>query len=198
MPRTQEANQRLREAQRAKILDGAKQAFARKGTAATMADVAAAAGVSQGLAYRYFASKEAIFRELVQQAAQSGIAILQRVQQMPGTPRERLNTLITKSIESMRNRLDTYQLSGMALRDEATPDDLRALLRQQTQMYQELLRQLIVEGQANGEVASGDPDQLVMVIMIFIDGLFISAVRSPEQFKKHFPDIQIVLRMLKP
>src|SRR5262245_10565427 len=59
MPRTEEANQRVREAQRAKILDGATAAIARKGWAATMADVAAAAEVSQGLAYRYFANKEA-------------------------------------------------------------------------------------------------------------------------------------------
>lgn len=43
---------RSQDAQRTNILEGARRAFARKGQAATMADVAQAAGVSQGLAYR--------------------------------------------------------------------------------------------------------------------------------------------------
>jgi AcrR family transcriptional regulator len=59
MPRTEEANQRIREAQRAKILEAAWNVFARHGLTATMADVAAAAEVSYGLVYRYFVNKEA-------------------------------------------------------------------------------------------------------------------------------------------
>ena len=68
MARTAEANQRLREAQRAKILKSASRTFARLGRGATMADVAAEAAVSQGLAYRYFASKEALFQALIEEA----------------------------------------------------------------------------------------------------------------------------------
>lgn len=67
---------RSQDAQRTNILEGARRAFARKGQAATMADVAQAAGVSQGLAYRYFASKEQLVNELVahalEQAALAG------------------------------------------------------------------------------------------------------------------------------
>src|SRR5690348_4515212 len=90
IPRSEEANQRLREEQRAKILEGARKVFAQKGMAATMAEVAAAAGVSQGLAYRYFDSKEAIFKELLEQAVQVGLAATSRIMEMPGTPGERL------------------------------------------------------------------------------------------------------------
>ena len=55
MPRTPEANQRLREAQRTKILASARSVFARKGMEATITDIAAEAQISLGLAYRYFA-----------------------------------------------------------------------------------------------------------------------------------------------
>ena len=41
--------------------------FARKGLRATITDIAKEAGVSQGLAYRYFPSKEAIFHTLLRQ-----------------------------------------------------------------------------------------------------------------------------------
>src|ERR1700676_4875211 len=67
MPRSEEVKQRMREEQRTKILEAASKVFARKGMAATMDDIAAEASISHGLAYRYFASKEAIFHTLVEQ-----------------------------------------------------------------------------------------------------------------------------------
>jgi len=61
MPRTENANQRIRDAQRARILEAAKEVFARKGWNTTITDIASAAKVSQGLIYHYFANKETIF-----------------------------------------------------------------------------------------------------------------------------------------
>jgi AcrR family transcriptional regulator len=198
MPRTEEANQRLREAQRAKILDAARKVFAHKGWAATMADIAAAAEISQGLAYRYFANKEAIFNEVVTQAVQSGFSALQRILEMPGTPGERLEFLVSRVLESRRERLEFFQLIVQAFQDEATPDDLRDLLRRQSQTFQDVMRQLIVEGQATGEVADGDPDQLVLAVIACLNGLSSLALRRPEKFKNHFPEPRIIMRMLKP
>ncbi|GIM47935.1 hypothetical protein DNHGIG_34840 [Collibacillus ludicampi] len=198
MPRTEEANQRLREAQRAKILDAARKVFARKGWAATMADIAAAAEISQGLAYRYFANKEAIFNEVVKQAVQSGYSRLQRILEMPGTPGERLELLVSRVFENRRERLEFFQLIVQAFQDEATPEDLRDLLRMQSQTFQDVMRQLIVEGQATGEVADGDPDQLVLAVIACLNGLSSLALRLPEKFKNHFPEPRIIMRMLKP
>jgi len=198
LPRTEEANQRIREEQRAKILDAARKVFARKGMAATMADVAAAAEVSQGLAYRYFASKEAIFHVLVEQAVQSGIAGIQRIPKMPGTPGERLGFLVSMAWEGRREHPENYQLMYQVLDDEATSDDIRELISRQGQTYLEVLRQLIVDGQASGEVAEGDPDQLVIVFLSCLDGLSRQALREPEWVKKHFPETEIILRIFKP
>jgi len=198
MPRTEEANQRIREEQRTKILDGARKVFARKGMAATMAEVAAEASVSQGLAYRYFANKEAIFHELVEQAVQTGIAGIQRIPRMPGTPGERLELLVSKAWEGRREHPEYYQVLYQVLDDEATSGDIRELIGKQGKAYLDVLRQLIVEGQATGEVARGDPDQLVIVILACLDGLTRLALRDPEQVKKHFPDIGIILRIFKP
>ena len=198
MPRTEAANQRIREAQRAKILEGAMKVFARKGMAATMAEVAAAAGVSQGLAYRYFANKEAIVNALVEQAVQSGIAALPHILEMPSTPGERLDMLFSRLVEGRRESPEFYQLLYQAAGDEAAPDNLRELISKQGQNFQAVLRQLIVEGQATGEVAQGDPDQLVTAVMAYLDGLTRLAVYNPERFKEHFPDAGMILRLLKP
>jgi AcrR family transcriptional regulator len=198
MPRTEEANQRIREEQRAKILDGARKVFARKGMAATMAEVAAEASVSQGLAYRYFASKEAIFHELVEQSVQSGIAGIQRIPRMPGTPGERLDFLVSIAWEGRRENPEIYQVLYQVLDDEGTSGDIRELIGRQGQAYQDVMRQLIVEGQATGEVKEGDPDQLVIVVLTCLDGLSRLALREPERVKKHFPDAGIILRIFKP
>ena len=198
MPRTEAANQRIREEQRARILDGARKAFARKGRAATMAEVAAEAEVSQGLAYRYFAGKEAIFRALIEQTLQSSDAQFQLHLEMAGTPGERLTLLISQMVEIRRERPEFFQLLDQALSYETTLDDLRELIRRRSQIFLDLLKQLIVEGQESSEVAAGDPDQQALAVAACLEGLTRLALRVPSQLKEHCPDTEMILQMLKP
>ncbi|HZR42179.1 MAG TPA: TetR/AcrR family transcriptional regulator [Ktedonobacteraceae bacterium] len=198
MPRTEEANQRLREAQRTKILEAARQVFARKGWSATMADVAEAADVSQGLAYRYFKNKQEIFRALVQKAMEAGPAGTQRFLEMPGSPGERLSLLLSVIVRSRHEHPEFALLFDHVLSDETISDDFRELILKQSQSFLVVLRQLIVEGQATGEIADDDPDQLMLAIIASLDGLTRLVLHRPEQFKQHFPDARIILRMLKP
>jgi AcrR family transcriptional regulator len=187
------------ELQRANILEGARRAFARKGQAATMSDVARAAGVSQGLAYRYFASKEQIFRELVKQALeQAARATMQPLEERPAMPGERLAQLITRLLEHRRDHLEVFQLLDQVLSSDKAPDDIAELIRRYREGFLAELRQLIVEGQANGEVAVGDPDQLVIAITATLEGLTRFGLHHPEQFHRLCPEPSILLRMLKP
>jgi AcrR family transcriptional regulator len=200
MPRTTEANQRIREAQRAKILESARSVFARKGMEATITDIATEAQISIGLAYRYFADKEAIFSELVKQTIPADSAGFQQLVQMDAPPGERLAVLISSIVAARGHRepLEAHQLLNHALQAGAMPDDVRELLGRRYQMLLDTMRQLIVEGQATGEVAPGDPDQLVAVVSACLDGLTRWAVRDPEQFRTYVPDAEIVLRLFKP
>lgn len=193
MPRTEEANQRLREAQREKILESARKVFARKGLATTMADVAAAAEVSQGLAYRYFASKEALFHALAMQAMQTSQTILQDVS---GTPGERLTRLLSIMMDARRAQPEMFQLLNQVQSSGEAFDDLHALVHERSQNFFTLLRQLIVQGQTTGEVVAGDPDQLVIAIVSCLEGLSRFALYDYEQFKQHCPDASIILRMI--
>ena len=200
MPRTTEANQRIREAQRTKILESARSVFARKGMSATITDIAAEAQISLGLAYRYFADKEAIFSELVKQTVPDDSAGFQKLVEMPGTPGERLATLISSIVgaRGQREPLEAHQLLNHALDANAMPDDMRELLGKRYQALLDTMRQLIVEGQATGEVAPGDPDQLVAVVSACLDGLTHWAEYYPEEYIEHFPTAEIFWRMLKP
>ncbi len=62
-PRSAEANRAIREARREEILAAARSEFAERGFLGTTTDeVAARAGVSKGLVFRYFPTREDLFR----------------------------------------------------------------------------------------------------------------------------------------
>ena len=199
MQRNDAVDQPSRETKRANILEGAKRAFAHKGKAATMADVAKAAGVSQGLAYRYFASKEQIYRELVEQAIeQAARATAQPMHDDSATPGQRLALLITQLVEYRRDHLELFQLLDQVLSSDTIPDDVAAFIRRHRERFLVEFRRLIVEGQATGEVAAGDPDQLVIAMMASLEGLTRFGLHNPEQFPRLCPDASILLRLLRP
>ena len=198
MPRTEAANQRIREAQRAKILEAAWKVFARSGRSMTMADVATAAHVGYGLVYHYFPSKEAILHALVEQSLHESHTAFQRFQEGPGTPGERLTFLLSQLVENRREHPEFAQLHSQVLSDEAIPSDLREQAFKYGQEFQDGLRQLIVQGQATGEIRVADPDQLVTAILASLDGLARLAVINPDRFHRSFPDAGILLRMLLP
>jgi AcrR family transcriptional regulator len=175
MPRTEAANQRLREMQREKILDAARRVFAHKGLAATIADIAAEAAVSHGLAYHYFTNKEALFERR---------AALQRFREIPLPPGERLDFLLTRLIENRREHPEVAHLHEQVQSTGATPLDLREQARQVNQAFADLLRQLIVKGQAEGSVIDADPDQLLTAVAAALDGLTRLATSNPERFRK--------------
>jgi AcrR family transcriptional regulator len=195
MPRTEEVNQLIREAQRAKILEAARKVFSHKGWSATMADIAAEAEVSQGLAYRYFSNKESIFNELAEHAIQTTQTALQRISMMPGTPWERISLLISKILENKQELLGFFQFF---YQNKDKSNDLYKPFLNQKQSLQNVLKQLVIDGQSSGEVTEGDPEQLVVAVTACIDGLSKFALNSPEKYKMLFPDANIILKLLKP
>jgi AcrR family transcriptional regulator len=225
MPRTEEANQRIREEQRAKILNAAILVFARKGMGATMAEVATAANVSYGLIYRYYASKEALLIELVEKVMNDSLNALEGALDMPGTPGERLRLLLSQILSGVREHPEfillvqqmlqeeagrelsrgSGQESSQALRSpfqqalpgEASHEHLRKLAQEQSRTNRSVLKQLIVEGQKSGEIVLDDPDQLVGAVIACVAGLSQGATwQEPAQFQQSFPDVSIILRML--
>ena len=111
MPRSEAENQRLREQQRANILDAAMRVFARSGPSASMAEIAEAAGVSQGLAYRYFASKEEIYYALVARAMQGGLPEAEIARMTSGGPWERLEALLSRIVNARREHPEFFNCS---------------------------------------------------------------------------------------
>jgi AcrR family transcriptional regulator len=182
-----------------KILKSASAVFAVKGRAATMADIAEKAQISQGLAYHYFRSKEEIYATIIKQVVEAGGGPAQRVSQVQGTPGQRLTLLITNMLEASRQNPGISQIMYNALEDETTPADLKAMVRRNGQELQSVIRQLIVDGQATGEVVKDDPDQLLVTLLALVNGLMRRAASlDPKDPDFYFPDAKIILRIFKP
>jgi AcrR family transcriptional regulator len=198
MPRSEAENERRRERQRANILDAAMEVFARSGLSASMAEIAAAAGVSQGLAYRYFASKQELYYALLEHVLRVGIPDALREQAQFGSPGQALQMLISRVLTSRREHPEFFQLLYHVLNEGGASSELLAQINERGQLFQEIMRNLIVQGQATGETAEGDPDQLVLAFMAYLDGLTHLSLYDMAQYKAHFPDPEIILRIFKP
>jgi len=152
-PRTEETNARIRVEQKERILVAAKAIFAHKGFSETkMSDIAAAANVSYGLAYHYFANKEAIFTTLLQYALQGALELMQRARVQTGTPWDRLRWLTSEILREAQSEPEYEMLILQALTNNAVPQETHEMVVQESQLIHQSLSQLIIEGQAAREV----------------------------------------------
>ncbi len=197
MPRTEEANQRIRDERKEQVLRAAAKVFARKGLADTkIVDIAAAAGISHGLAYRYFPSKEEVFAELVQRATRGVSRVAESARNQPGDPWEKLRWLTRETLQGML-RSPEYSLVVLhALTNEAVPAEVREMAISQSEVMTQVLIWLIRQGQATGQVASGDPEQMALLYQSCILGLAVEA-NFRHEVRPTLPDVETVLRIFK-
>jgi AcrR family transcriptional regulator len=199
MPRTEEANQRIREERRAQILDVSAQVFARRGLAATrIADIAAAGDMSQGLIFRYFASKEDVFAAVIERALHSAIRIAEEAQRQPCSPLGKLRWLLQIYLPGMWRRPEYSLVVQHALTNESVPQEVRELALKQARYSLQTFRQLIVEGQEAGEVVAGNPSMLALALGSCFQGLSSGVLYLPQMLDvDRPPDPEIILNLIK-
>jgi AcrR family transcriptional regulator len=181
-PRPPAQNQRIRDERTAQILRAAAHVFARNGLAATkITDIGDAAGISHGLVYHYFDSKEEIFRLLITRALQGTAHLLQAARTRPGTVTERLDWLIRELLGSAGEGEDQALLILHALISETVPEDVRWMVTHEPPKLLAELSALFREGQETGEILDGDPDQLAYFFLSGIQGIVSSRALYSEQ-----------------
>ncbi|MEN0062298.1 MAG: helix-turn-helix domain-containing protein [Myxococcota bacterium] len=119
MGRDADANARARAQTRSQLLDAALELFAERGFSGTsMAALASRAGVSKGLAYHYFPSKQALVEAVVQQRIE---VVASAMAALPdhGSPADRLLAAGTALLEAGQGKSNTFHLYLRALTDPA-------------------------------------------------------------------------------
>ncbi|WP_433207632.1 TetR/AcrR family transcriptional regulator [Nocardia sp. CA-107356] len=106
MPRTKPAEER-----RADLLAAAREVFVAKGvTAATLEDITKAAGVSKGLFWQYFHSKEDLVFVLRQQYAQQFAEVVRAATQPVTDWAVKLDTCVQACLDQYQNELDLHDV----------------------------------------------------------------------------------------
>lgn len=197
-PRGKEENQRIRDERRELILAAASKVFARKGLAAAkIADIAAAAGVSHGLVYHYYASKDEVFQVLTERALAGATMVSRYAQAQPGTPWDKLRWMVATMLDGVRQQPEYFMVAIQALSSDAVPQGLRELAWKQSQVSRAGIVALIAQAQAAGQVAPADPEELATILLSCIHGLATGNAYGPNLFPA-FPGPDALLRILKP
>lgn len=126
-PRKKEVNEALRSKKRKSIVDAAFELFANHGYARTsISDIAKGAGVSKGLIYHYFRSKEeilqAIYYSLKEMWTEMG-AINEQA-----TPAERLKAMIEGAFVFIETMTNIARITTALIIQPSIPERLKPLL----------------------------------------------------------------------
>ena len=177
MGRNVEQNRQLREVQYARILQTSLNLFVGRGFAATrVADIATDAGVSPGLLYHYFPSKDDILAALLQESLPKLEAAALDLEALAMPVADKLLMALQRLIEGIQTRSDTskhHLLIAQISTSDALPDVARTILARYAHTPYDVMERLFVQGQREGSVRDGDPRQMAMIFWSLIKGLSI-------------------------
>ena len=156
---------------RSRILAAATNRFAAFGYRRTgMAEIARQAGVAAGTLYRYFDSKEEIFRAVIRDLHDGWLARAHDALRPPGTAVERLGRLAQASIEFYRNN---SLINSVFRRDD---EIIFAPLIEE--LHEQLLRdnvglmsKVIRDGIREGSLRAVDPERAAFILFMAGDVL---------------------------
>jgi AcrR family transcriptional regulator len=198
MPRSEEANAQVKDDRQKQILLAALEIFIHKGfAAAKMRDIATAAGISYGLMYHYFQSKDEIYAELVGEAIESSRLGMAQVRASDMEPVEMIRAVVTRVFKAV----DQHQSIGysfvlwmeaMTSRGDSLPTFQHP---NRPGKPFDMFAGMIEEGQRKGQIAQGDPAQLVVTFLSAMLGLASLKVGGAI---KAMPDPEILMRIFQP
>lgn len=198
MPRTEEANQQIREDRCKQILEASLKIFARKGLTDTrIADIAAATGMSQGLIYRYFTSKEEVFANLVEGTLQLTLMLAEHAETLPGPAIDKLGWLTGQLLPYQYEQPEGVLILIHAMVNEAVPLDVRQMAVDYSDKIQVVIRRIIEQGQAEGSIRAGNSAQLTVIYLATFQGL-ATASGFVDREVVPLPGVEILIQFLRP
>lgn len=158
---------------RRQILEAALRTFARKGfSGARTDDIAQEAGVSKGLLYWYFDSKDAIIQGLLGLLFEPDLKALERlVAQRERPAGERLLEMAREALESLPSIRPVLPVAYEFYALAARPGPIRQALQSYYRRYRDLLSELVAQGTARGEWKVEDPEASALYWLAQFEGM---------------------------
>ncbi|MGG0172811.1 TetR/AcrR family transcriptional regulator [Paenibacillus dokdonensis] len=187
--------EQIHEERKRQIKKAALKVFALHGIAGTkISSIAAAAGISQGLSYRYFSSKEELYTELVQEALDEAESAMEHIHEFPGTPAEQIRAFTCLMLDP-DNRLSFLLIRQVQISEDAPEAAKRLIGQHPPEKTIERLVPIFIKGQEEGEFYEGEPAQLLLCYCSVITGLMLQESPYGEDFWTRQADV--LMRMIK-
>jgi AcrR family transcriptional regulator len=197
MSRNKELNEKIKEVRRETILTAALELFAFKGLAATrISDISSRAGISQGLIYHYYQSKEEIFTALILTAMEKMNEAALILEKLPVSAKDKLIHAVEELLKGFKTHVNTasyYFLITQTILSESFPVEAKEIIRTRTDVKKKVISRILKQGQAEGTVKNHDVQEMTNAFFSSINGLALhKAIYGPD-FR--FPDKDILLGM---
>ncbi|MFB4321914.1 TetR/AcrR family transcriptional regulator [Paenibacillus sp. JNUCC32] len=193
-PLNEEQLHQIRDERKEQIMRAAIKVFSKRGIFGTkMSMIAGEAGVSHGLLYHYFKSKDELFITLVQWSMDEARHALSDIYDVPGTPLEKI-TLLT-SIILQEDDNSHFMLIQQARTSDGVPEEAKRIIESYSiHAFVDQLMPLFEAGQQAGEIAAGDLRELAACYLSVLSGLM--TLKSQEDPSYAPPRAELLLRML--
>jgi AcrR family transcriptional regulator len=179
MPRSKEQLEQLRKEKKNLIMDVALELFAKNGFHATsISEISQKAGISKGLIYTYFTSKQEILKEITD-AAIGKIYKNFDLNKDGILTKEEFIFFIRESFRIVKESLTFWQLYTALILQPGVIDSFGKEYKEYDGKAQPLVRQLLDFLKLN---ESEDPQGDLMVISSMLKGAFLYAITTPEFF----------------
>jgi AcrR family transcriptional regulator len=177
------------EERRAQIIESAIKVFARDGFANTrMDDVAAESGVSKGLLYWYFKSKEEIIIAIADLLFSDEFRKMQKLSIEGQTARACLESFLDIFIEDLRRILKVapviYEFYALAFRNAL----VRKVMQEYLGRFVAILEPIVEHGMQTGEFTPGDARQTTIAISATLEGTLLLWAYAPDMVQ---PEVQM-------
>lgn len=168
-----------KEKRRNEILMAGLDQFIRKGYAATkISDIAGQVGMSAGLLFHYFESKEKLYEELIRHGVSGPMSMVAPTDKEPLAFFESAAEQVIQYIQANSFTAKMFVLMSQAFYNEAAPQSVKDILcgfdiHKPTSL-------LIQKGQANGTIREGNPYALSIAFWCAIQGIAELMAMNPE------------------
>ncbi|MGE5315869.1 MAG: TetR/AcrR family transcriptional regulator [Acidobacteriota bacterium] len=177
MPRTKAQYKEMREASRQKILDAALEVFANKGYHnSTVGAVAKQAGISQGLLYNYFKSKEEVLHELTFGMIETVMADVLPARKGEKITRRHIIHIIEAGIDLVLERPAYWKLYFSMF---VQPDVLELVMGKLMELGEPYFESMTAYFKARGEK---NPAATMRYFSAVMDGVQMHLMLDPEHF----------------
>ncbi len=169
------------EERKSQIVDSAIEVFTRKGFASTrMDDVAKGAGLSKGLLYWYFKSKEEIIIAIADLLFGDEFRKMQNLPSECPTVQACLESFLEIFLKDLQGMLNfapvIYEFYALAFRNKT----VRSVMKEYLHRFVAVMEPIVQKGMDDGEFAPGDARQIAITIGSTLEGTLLLWAYDPE------------------